>query len=74
MQVNHILLFWKEIDQIQKRHILFFPIEQKDQISIKRVKPKPILVFHSGYDLPSVITLEIEFIFKLIFETNPVRQ
>lgn len=59
--------FWFEIDQIQLRHHVFFPSEQKLFIQLSKVDGQFVLTFLEGYDLPSCITLEINFCFKIVF-------
>lgn len=58
-------LFWKEIDLIQTRHSLFFPVEQKEYISLQKINTRFELIFLKGYDLPTAITMEIQFALKL---------
>ena len=58
-------LFWSEINLIQSRHSLFFPDEQKKYITLKKIDSRFELAFLVGYDLPRVITQEIQLAFKL---------
>jgi len=66
MTTDPMTLFWNEIYLIQKRHALFFPVEQIEFISLKDIENGLELVFSEQYDLSSIITLEIEFAFKMI--------
>ncbi len=61
-------LFWNEVESIQAKHSLFFPKGQKKSISIQLVNSQPKLVLSKNYNLPKVITMEIEFAFKLCFQ------
>ena len=47
------------------RHSLFFPVEQKEYISLQKINSTWELTFLEGYDLSTVITQEIEFAFRL---------
>jgi len=61
-----IELFWAEVEQIQKRHSIFFPISQLKYISIKEQDSIPNIIFLEEYDLPTPITNEIHLAFKMI--------
>ncbi len=65
MTASRIKLFWQEIDLIQARHALFFPKDQKRHISIMAIDSGTVLLFSEQYNLPKVITLEVEFAFRL---------
>lgn len=66
MATDSITMFWNEVELIQQRHSLFFPVEQKEFISIKELDNRIELFFLEDYNLSSVITMEIKFAFKLI--------
>ncbi|HMK03289.1 MAG TPA: hypothetical protein VK489_03820, partial [Ferruginibacter sp.] len=59
-----IELFWYEIEQIQQRHALFFPLSQLKYITLK----ENVVVFKEGYDLPGIISQEIQLAFTLIMD------
>ena len=63
-----IQTFRRDIDLIQQRHALLFPIDQKNYISAKKNGSFYELSFLDGYKLASVITLEIQFAFKLLLQ------
>jgi hypothetical protein len=65
MKASRIKLFWSEVNLIQIRHALFFPKDQKRHISILVIDSGTVLRFSEKYDLPNVITLEVEFAFRL---------
>ena len=64
-----------EIDLIQQRHALFFPSSQKSKIQVREFAGVHTLKFLNGYNLPDIITMEIELAFKLTFthQTNSQR-
>ena len=64
------VLFWREIDKIQNRHLICFPKSQRKYFLNKEINSKFKLTFMNGYDLPSVITFEIQLAFKLILEIS----
>ena len=61
-------LFWKEVDLIQQRHLIFFPKEQKKYLRIKETDDGTILEIQKENQLSSIIILEIEFAFRLIYK------
>lgn len=61
-----IELFWKEIEQIQIRHALFFPISQIKYISLQEKDSIHNIIFLKGYNLPGTLTNEIQLAFKII--------
>lgn len=61
-------LFREELLGIQKRHAIVFPINQLFYVSVQERREGYELKFLKGYDLSSVITLEIQLAFKLVFQ------
>ncbi|MEP7143902.1 MAG: hypothetical protein ABI707_13565 [Ferruginibacter sp.] len=62
--------FWKEVNIIQQRHLLFFPDEQKKYIKIRKTGIGGGLYFREGHNLPSAIIMEIQLAFKLAGGTS----
>lgn len=63
-----ILRFFKEeINIIQKRHAVVFPKSQLKFIKAEIIDGSYELKFLDGYDLSTVITMEIQLAFKLVF-------
>ena len=60
-------LFREELLIIQKRHAIVFPPKQLFYIRAERVGGEFELKFLKGYDLATVITMEIQLAFKLVF-------
>ena len=60
-------LFKEEINIIQQRHAVVFPLRQLKFIKAESVNGSYELKFFNGYDLSTVITMEIELAFKLVF-------
>lgn len=60
-------IFYEEIALIQKRHSVMFPHSQIKFIKAENINGNYELKFLDGYDLSSVITMEIQLAFKLIF-------
>ncbi|MFT3907958.1 MAG: hypothetical protein QM737_00920 [Ferruginibacter sp.] len=60
-------LFREELLIIQKRHAIVFPPKQLFYIRAERVGGKFVLKFLKGYNLATVITMEIQLAFKLVF-------
>jgi hypothetical protein len=58
-------LFRNEVNLIQALHALIFPVSQKRFIIVRENNSIHQLVFLKGYNLPTVITNEIRFAFKL---------
>ena len=71
MTNTQIKLFWEEVDLIQKRHSLFFPDSQKENISISKTDTGSELYFMDDYDLPQCITMEIQLALKIILGLPP---
>lgn len=70
MSKLQIELFWLEIAQIQQRNALFFPISQLKYISLNKNDSGHVIIFIEGYNLPDVITLEIQLAFKIISDSD----
>ncbi len=66
-------LFYTEIDNIQARHELFFPTGQKKFIRLTNENGRHHLYFSERYNLPGIITSEIQFAFKLAFLNEETR-
>jgi hypothetical protein len=64
-------LFREELLIIQQRHAIVFPANQLFYVRAQKVNEGFELKFLKGYDLSSVITMEIELAFKLVFQKNP---
>ena len=64
-----IQFFKEEIKIIQKRHAVVFPISQLKFIKAEFINGNYELKFLDGYDLSTVITMEIQLAFKLIFKS-----
>jgi hypothetical protein len=60
-------LFHEEINLIQKRHFVVFPLTQLSYVILKNENGIYVLQFLEGYDLSTEITMEIELAFKLVF-------
>ena len=60
-------LFREEVLIIQKRHAIVFPPKQLFYIRAEKVGEEFELKFLKGYDLATVITMEIQLAFKLVF-------
>ena len=72
--MKHLLLlelFKEEINIIQQRHAVVFPLRQLKFIKAEFVNSIYELKFLDGYDLSTVITMVIQLAFKLVF--NKVR-
>lgn len=61
--------FFEEVRQIQVRHASLFPLEQLEFIRLEHTGRAHQLKFLEGYDLPNIITMEIEFAFKLVYQS-----
>ena len=61
-----IEIFWEEIDLLQKQYALFFPETQKQYISLHEKDGVHELVFLDGYELSSVITLDIRLLYSVV--------
>jgi len=65
-----IELFWYEIEQIQQRNALFFPISQLKYISLNKIDSGHEIHFREGYNMDIVITDEIKLAFKLVSDLD----
>ncbi|MEP7111277.1 MAG: hypothetical protein ABI760_24995 [Ferruginibacter sp.] len=61
-------IFWKEVNLIQKRHLLFFPDEQRKYIRIRESDMGLNLEIRDCHDLPSEAIMEIRLAFKFAGE------
>lgn len=59
--------FKEEINIIQQRHAVVFPQSQLKFIKAEFINGNYKLKFLVGYELATVITMEIQLAFKLIF-------
>jgi hypothetical protein len=60
-------LFREELVGIRQRHAIVFPFMQLKLIKAVKLNGKYVLKFLEGYNLPGVITMEIELAFKFVF-------
>ena len=70
LQMKQLLLlelFNEEINIIQQRHAVVFPKSYFKFIRTEFINGRYELKFLDGYDLSTVITMEIELAFKLVF-------
>ncbi|MEO6670191.1 MAG: hypothetical protein ABIN36_11990 [Ferruginibacter sp.] len=61
-------LFKEELLVIQQRHAVVFPVSQLFYVRVQKINAEFELKFLKGYDLSTVITMEIQLAFKLVFQ------